>query len=634
MQCTAHRTQLVIGGVVGIALLWLLVAEIPAISRPGFSADEELTAIVVSSSRLLSVPVLPSGVVYLRGAAYLELAEIAGAILGRDIPSYRVVSLAFGLVNIALIAFVAARVFSWSAAAIVAVLLASSPLHAALAVFARPYTASIACFLLAWAMMPGALRGRRGHAAFLVLVAAAQTVHEAELLLVAIPLAYALTLAADDPRRGQAYRLTAETVALAIGLQVLFVKAFSASLARQLGAPEGLPGVFVLRSIPWPPLEVVALAGVPALFGAAAIAGSLAIWLRRSRLPWFELTAGAALAVTFQIGLLIAATLIGTLARPHRAKTYATACLMLGLASAVGWTIHTSLVTDAEVSGRLFTALVRSSASYPFEWVWLVAAWFPAAAACVAVTTAAAVYRPTPERRAAALLIWLMLMAFGVARIPGLDRYLAFVLPPVLLLAVAAIADVAAVINCAGRRQMPGWLAAGAATVFVCGAATVLAAEQRAQANRASLEIDTHRLGGWAPTYANTTYGGDPASKDCTASIPASDLLVCNDEPACQYLLQRVDAWLLPDAELRAGFTASRNGVTKGLYAGSLILEDQMALTRFIDANPSRHLTVMLLTTPKFGYGEQEAITRRAAVERGALARSCGPGAMTVRFKP
>ncbi|MCA1560872.1 MAG: hypothetical protein LC804_11590, partial [Acidobacteria bacterium] len=89
-------------------------------------------------------------------------------------------------------------------------------------------------------------------------------------------------------------------------------------------------------------------------------------------------------------------------------------------------------------------------------------------------------------------------------------------------------------------------------------------------------------------------------------------------------LFGRVDAWLLPDPDLRRVCAVQRNGVWRGIYIGSPVLEDQDALARFISSNPARSVTVAILATPKFGYSEQYTITRRVANARSSSERSCG----------
>ncbi len=611
-----------------------MVIAMPAVNREGFSPDEEVTALVVASSSLIGVPTLPSGVVYLRGVLYVKLAGTAGWLLTPELPAYRLVSLMFGLGNVVLIALVARLWLMPAAAPVAAVLLAASPLHAAVSVFARPYSAAVFCLLLACLVIPRALENARTGRWFLALVAVAQAVHEAGVLLVLVPLAYALTREAED-RRGhsRAVRLVLKTAVVAAGLQGLFGAWFSASVSARLGTAEGPLAVFVLRSIPWPPLYVPALAGPIGLGAAAALSVTLAFWMRaRLRLTWIALIPGAACAGSFLLGPLLAGALLGMLAQPRRARAYLTAVMAFGIVSAAGWTLHTALVTDAALSWRLGLGLARSSLGYPFDWVWFLARQFPVAAACV-VTTGLFGADARLSARFTGVMTWLTVVMFGVLQIVAHDRYVVMVMPLVLLLAALAVARTGMRLGSMASRQAPSWLAPGTGALAACALTVALLFEQHAYAKRPDSGMWVQQTPGIGYSYAPSTFFGDPSARECRASVPAHDLLVCNDELACRYLFTRVDGWLLTDPGLRRVCAVERNGVWRGIYAGSLVLEDERALVRFLSTNPGRNVTVALLATPKFGYPEQELVTRRVAQSRGIAARSCGDTGLILRFE-
>ncbi|MGH9309042.1 MAG: glycosyltransferase family 39 protein, partial [Vicinamibacterales bacterium] len=323
--------------IIGGAALWLLLTALPATGRPGYSADEEVTALVISSSSSAGVPRLPSGVVYLRGALYVKLSDVAGALLSHDLQAYRLVSLMFGLANVLLIAVVAKAWLPPPAAPVAAVLLAVSPLHAAASVFARPYTAAVFCLLAGCLVMRRALDGSRREWTFLVLALVSQTVHESAVLFAILPLAYGMVQEKQDVRR-RAWWLGAKTAAIAALVQGLWGAWFSASLSSVLGSVDRPMAVFVLRSIPWPPFDLPVLARGPGIGAAVILFAALATVLRRATgLRPLELFTGACLGGLFLLGPLAAATVLMAIARPRRARATLAAGGAIGLTSAVFW---------------------------------------------------------------------------------------------------------------------------------------------------------------------------------------------------------------------------------------------------------------------------------------------------------
>jgi hypothetical protein len=621
----------VAGGVVAAALGWLLIAGLAGASRPGYSPDEELTALAARSTTAAGVPRLPSGAIYLRGVLFVKTAALAGAVASADLATYRLVSLASGLAALLFAALVARRWSGGPSAGVVAVLLAASPVYLAMSVFARPYTAAAAVLLLACLTVERAVRDARAAWLFVAGVAAAQGVHEAGVLVVLVPATLMCTMAPGNPDRRRAGWLVAASGVVAIGLQIASSAAFTASVTRHVGEPAGLLAVVVLRSLPWPPLHVPSLAHPLGLAGVAAAALGLAFWLRRrTRVSWVFLLLATAAAAAFLLGPLIGAVAIAVLARPDRARPYASAGLALAAFSAVAWVAHTVVVTDAALSWRIAAGLLGASLAYSWSWIGHVAGYLPLTTACALLACVGTVLRPTSGRRILAALTCLILFLFGVAGVPVLDRYFLLVMPFLLLLAASTAADADRLAaRAAGARTSSGRPAA--VLIPAIAILTALVVEQRVYAQRHA-DPETRRVAGLLPVWVPGTQFGDEASRTCLASLPSSDLLVCNDELACRYLAGRVDAWLLPDPRLRRVLAVERDGVSRGIYAGARVLADDRALARWLDGHTGRGVTLALLDTPKFGYLEQAEIARRVAIERGAAAGACAPSVTVYRF--
>lgn len=631
---TTHRTPRDFLGtaIIGAAAIWLLLTALPATGRPGYSADEEVTALVISSSSPAGVPRLPSGIAYLRGPLYVKFADVAGALLSHDLQAYRMVSLIFGLANVLLIAMVAKAWLPSPAAPVAAVLLAVSPLHAAASVFARPYTAAIFCLLAGCLAMRRALDGPRAEWTFLVLAFVSQAVHESAVLFAMLPFAYGMVQENDDVRR-RAWWLGAKTAAIAALVQGLSGAWFSASLSSVLGSVDRPMAVFVLRTIPWPPLDLPALARGPGIGTAVVLFGALAIVLRRATgLRWLELLAGAGLGGLFLLGPLAAATLLSAVAQPRRARATLAAGVTFGLTSSIFWTMHTTLVTDAALTWRVGIELTRTALFYSLDWALLVAQRYPAMAGCIVIAAIAAAYARAPVCRFAVVVAGVLLTTFGLLAIVPHDRYLVLLLPFALLPAAAGIVQAGRLVEALCSSVRPGALATGAGVVAMSAAAVVVALEQRAYAGGLEAETESVANAGVPDGHAPQTYFADRATHDCLRAVPATDLLVCNDELACTYLAGRVDAWLLPDPEVRRVCAVERNGLGRGMYAGSQVLADGDALAQLISASAGRVVTVALVATPKFGYPEQVAIAAGLARSAGVSLRPCGSSGQIVRF--
>jgi hypothetical protein len=439
----------------------------------------------------------------------------------------------------------------------------------------------------------------------------------------------------DRVLRHRAWWLGAKTAALAAVVQGLSGAWFSASLSSVLGSVDRPMAVFVLRTIPWPPFDLPALARGPGIAVAVMLFGGLAIVLRRATgLGWSALFIGAALGGLFLLGPLAAAAFVSALAQPRRARATLAAGVTFGLTSAVFWSMHTTLVTDAAPTWRVGRELTRTALFYSLDWAWLVAERFPALAACIMAGAVAAGYARAPAGRFAAVFAGVLLALFGVLAIVPHDRYLVLLLPFAVLPAAAGIGQAGRLIEALFASARWRALANVAGAAAVCAAVVVVALEQRAFAGRLEGETEWVANAGAPDGYAPHTDFGDAATQDCLRAVPTTDVLACNDELACLYLAGRVDAWLLPDPDVRSVCAVERNGVARGIYAGAVVLPDVDALSQLISAAADRAVTVALLPTPKFGYPEQVAITEEVARTAGVSLRPCGRGGRIVRFDP
>jgi len=614
-------------------MAWLLVVGILGAGRAGYSPDEELTALTAASASVAGVPHLPSGVVYLRGLIFVKLAAVAGT-LSPDLATYRLVSLAFGLVSVLLAALLARRAFDAWTAGIVALLLAASPLLGAMSVFARPYSAAVAVLLTGLLVVDRAVRDARAAWLFVAGVAIAQGVHEAGALLALLPVALVLTMETAGPERRRGMWLAAVSAGVAVAVQLALGAAFDASVRRELGEPEGLLAVVVLRSLPWPPLDLPALAHPITIAVVSAFALSLASWLRsRTRAPWPFLLIGAVLATSFLLGPLLAATVLAALARPDGARGSALAGLSLAAFSAAVWVAHTVAVTDAALSWPVASGLVTASAGYAWSWVAHLGWHLPLTSAFALFACIRALQMPAQSGRLIAATTWLLLFLFGIAAVPVLDRYFLLVMPFALALAASTVAGAAGLV---GHRLTAVTTPAARTAVVALTAASlagVLIYEPRADAARRAQSGSARASRAAAAVWVPDTQFGDEGARPCVTAIPPGDLLVCNDELACRHLAGRADAWLLPDPELRRVLSVERGNVRRGIYTGSTVLPDEDGLARWLDARADRDVTIALFATPKFGFEEQRAIVERVALDRAPfVARACGDEVATWRF--
>ena len=205
---------------VSLALGLLLFAASFSVGRHGFSPDEEITALVVRGIAETGAPVLPSGVLYLRGLPYSYAAWLGGALFGHELVVYRATSLAFALLAVVLIFLVTRSVSTTAAGVVAALLFAGSPFLPSAAVFARFYAAFVAAALFAvWLLV----RPRAADAPawlFLPALAVCRSLHEFAFVVALFPGCLALCGSQDDPSRRRFLVLFAQSIGLLLAMQI------------------------------------------------------------------------------------------------------------------------------------------------------------------------------------------------------------------------------------------------------------------------------------------------------------------------------------------------------------------------------------------------------------------------------
>ena len=295
------RTPAYVGLIAAVVIL--LLAAGPAVNRAGFSSDEEITALTVRGVATTGLPVLPSGILYLRGVLYTYSAWLAGGVLGQSLPAYRVVSLLFAILAVLLLFCVARQVTTTTAAIWAALLLASYQPHIAAAVFARFYSAFVAASLCAiWLFQPSQT-ARRNDWAFLAALGVCRLVHEFAVILALLPLCQAVCAQpAAQPRR-RCFWLFLKCVVLLGLIQIVLTGFEGLSIATHLGVTNLRLGFFGSVPLAPPPLPVHRLAGPAALVLIAAWHLLAAIVARRiTHAPWPAIVAYGMCAFLFQMG--------------------------------------------------------------------------------------------------------------------------------------------------------------------------------------------------------------------------------------------------------------------------------------------------------------------------------------------
>ncbi len=625
------RTPAYVGLIAAVVIL--LLAAGPAVNRAGFSSDEEITALTVRGVATTGLPVLPSGILYLRGVLYTYAAWLAGGVLGQSLPAFRVVSLLFAILAVLLLFCVARQVTTTTAAIWAALLLASYQPHIAAAVFARFYSAFVAASLCAiWLFQPSQT-ARRNDSAFLAALGVCRLVHEFAVILALLPLCQAVCAPhADQPRR-RCFWLFLKCVVLLGLIQIVLTGFEGLSIATHLGVTNLRLGFFGSVPLAPPSLPVHRLAGPAALVVIAAwhlLAGVVA--RRTTRAPWPAIVAYGICAFLFQMGALLMVGVVAMLSQPRQATRMLLAGVMLAASSAGAWLLFTGTATDTQLSLRMAYQLVSSTMWYPWEGLVLLSETLTLTTLAAAVAATALVFRRTPlpkddGLRILALFSVITLAVLGLSGVELQWRYVLLAAPPLFLLS-------AQFIESAGQwlvRRMPlesSLLPRRLAAATVSGALVIACiGDQYLGVLRANDSLPAASRGSIFAPPTDARWRADIFF----ANVEPGDRVICNDELACQFLAGRVDYWLLPSARIVERYTAVGVEGRRGFYAGSTILTTEDALERIIECGHGA-VAIIVLDTGKFDYLESRVLAIRMATKFRGTVTAAGGEHMIVRI--
>ena len=619
-----------LGLIVAVAIL-VLAAGLN-IHRPGFSSDEEITSLAVGGVAATGLPVLPSGIVYLRGVLYTYSAWLGGRVLGQSLPAYRAVSLLFAILAVLLMFCVARQVSTATTAVWAALFLATYQSHIAAAVFARFYSAFVAGALCVIWLFLRSQSTRRNDWAFLAALAVCRLAHEFAVVLVLLPLCQALCAADGDQSRRRGVWLFLKSAALLGVIQIGLTGLEGLSIASHIGAPALQLGFFGSVPLASLPLPVHRLADSPALVLIAAwllVCGVVARQITRA--PWPAIVAYGVCAFLFQMGALLMVGVGAILSQPRQVTRMLLAGVMLAAGGAGAWILYTAAATDAQFSFRLAYQLVSSTMWYPWEgFLHLGRALKLTMLGAVLVTTAL-VFRRGESRedaslRVVALFGVITLAVLGLSSVELQWRYLLLASPPVFLLS-------AQFVESAGKwlvQMKPfesSFLSQRAAAHLVSVALIVVfIGHQYLDVLRASDSSTAATASMFAPA-TDTRWREDLF----LASVEPGDRVVCNDELACQFLAGRVDYWLLPSARIVERYTAAGVEARRGFYAGAEVVTTESGLERIIECG-GRAVALLVLDTGKFDYLKSRALALKMAVKFHGAVTAAGGEHLIVRI--
>jgi hypothetical protein len=608
---------------IAIALSFLIAGASLNLTRPGFSSDEEITAVVVRGIADSGLPILPSGMLYLRGVPYSYAAWLAGTLFGHSLEVYRVVSVLFAALAVVLMYLLVRQVAPRPAAIVAALLLATFPPLIVASVTARFYTAFVAASLCA-AWMLSRVRFEAGSTSaatagttrwFLVTLAAASLLHEFGMLLALLPLCAAACAGRPGAARGWLF-VFAWSVVLLIGVQAARVLLESWPVAEVGPAPASW-SAFVHAPLARPPLYLFELAS-PAGLAAIALGVAALVLLARgtSGASWLLLAPAALLAFAFQTGLVLLLLVLWSLARPDRAWPSIAAASLVWVGTAGLWLGHTFLATDMQVSLAHAADLVRPTLGYPWEAFAHVGGYLPLVAFAAAGGVVLQIARPRSADgalRALTMFGILGLAALGVSAVEFTERYMLLVVPFVFVPAAAFAATGA------------DWLASRGGTwqwIVRPLAAGLLTALLVANQFSRGAEGGGFERTGLAPA-TNTAWQADEEM-----STSRHDLVVCNDEMACQLYLGRVDYWLLQSSIADDYLVGSDR---RSLYTGARVVSDARALDAVI-CGARGGVSIALFDTDKFGSDESRQTALDAARRHGGTVSHAGGRNLLVRL--
>lgn len=569
-----------------LVLLVALGVRTTEITRPGYTLDEEVSYLAVQGVSATGVPSLPSGSVYQRGLPYTYAAWLSGSWFGQDILSYRLPSLVFGLLSVLLVFLLGARLLSRPSACLAAALMALSPTHVALSQWARFYSMFVAMYLLTLLLLMLSLSRQRYDLYYLVSLAVTMLLHETSIILLAI-LAFVWispTGTADGRRYTQ--RLIIKSVVVIALVQVWLKRSFivgEIAVLGRYGLEQEAPTYLL-----YPPLLLLnhATPLTFALLATVLAAAGFILWKLLRVHPAYAV-ATVICALFFQLGLLLLVTAVTLLVQPGCVRRNAAYGSLIALVAFVVWTIHTGMMTDAELSLPLASSLWIPALSYPFDACrWFARTW-PVEAVLLLLYAGLLLARPPRTELyglhgGLLLSVMFLFLVTGVLRDVGLKpRIFAVVLPIAYLGAGYVIEFLVQIASSRARenvglgpRSQPRYLVvATLLSVFLCG-------EQLARYQHGG-GLARERESG---VIALQTIDAEAWAR-VVGEVRPDDILICSDETACQYMFGRVDYWLLVSPLDRTRWARRRGGPLRGYHSGAPVLRGLEELRALPDIN-------------------------------------------------
>ena len=585
-----HRWVLALAAAVVVAL----TAVWPDIHRAGYSPDEEFTLFAVRGLEASGLPLLPSGLLYDRGLAYSYASWAAGFAAGQTLPTFRLVSLACGLLSLWVLFRELRRItLPWGAALAVAAVAASLPFWVS-ATTARFYAPFLLFYLAALARLSRPRLTWRGVAALVLAAAAARWTHELAFTLALVPGA-AVLLAAPHDR----WTWTRKTAWVVVGL----VAGQLALFAVHALAPPSNGDVMVRRFFLWqvlnlferPPLDLPRTLPVAALSGAVvASALALARW-RVSATSATLMALGGTAAALGQVGVAPAVALasLPIAGAPARRVLVGTG-LAVAAAGTAFWMV--AQVAGGLAVGAAWTRLAATAFVYPLDmFAYLVSEspWLVGAVLALLLARSRGLGGAWTTHERALHGLWMgWVLWFGVIESGITQRYL--LLPETFMLTALAV-DLAAVSARAGgawRRLAP-----------VAATAVVLAVSFESWRGPGGAE---RRWVDARPTLHVASIARE---------VQATDVVASTDELACMLATGRVDAWLVLDEFFRERFVVMRAGVATGTYTGAPAAPALLPLLELAERQGRRLVVVdVLKDLPGFG-STAPLVTRQLARE-------------------
>jgi hypothetical protein len=578
-----------------------------ALTRPGYSPDEEITATAIRAISEHGAPFLPSGVFYSRGVPYLYAAWGAGQLFGETLPVYRGVSLAASVAGIAAVFWAAGRLVGPAIAGLTALLLAVFPPYLASAVFARQYSALVACSLASIAILARWVQEPRRERAwmFAATVAVAGTLHPLGLILLALPAAYASARAdgSPGPPLAEFGRLSGLSLLVTIVAQLPHAVHWWSVMATGT-AVTAETAIYAVPALVTPPAFYVTSAVDLSGWAATTIlfaAGGLAVARRVSASePWSIVTI-TVLAATCQVGVLIVFVAVDGLLRPFRWYVRAAISAALGTLSFVWWAVVLAWQTDALFSVSSMTAMWRLASWYPLAALRYTAESVPALAIAATVGALMAC-RSTPTTgstliRALAALLVLTLVAFSAVGIPLAERYMLLPWTVLVLLATYAIVGAGGLIAERGHRtdrvrRSLRW----AVVALLFGSLTV----GHVAYGRARAEFSGRLPGslGFVAPRTGTSWSPDVVRH----YVQPNDRVICAEELACLHLLDRVDYLLALTPVDLAHYAVRRHGRVRGFYADTPVIATREQLSAALLTTRERCSVVVIVNSGKVDF--------------------------------